>query len=230
MEREKTKLNCAFLFFLFFLNKKIKNHKQQVAQLVTFLSQPASSVQIAPQQPIALPQMTEIYESRATSTNLTTFQANMPLSTFQASDKSSISPTGSSLGYTKDSPIGSSIGQNSCENNYDKNSPNGSSVGQTSPLVYGSQKRAKDLNVGTFGRSRSGTRSRSSDQLGGISPTPDATPNTFDQELNSQWEFKSSVDATNYTILSECLPGHDYLFDDFTILGFRPQDEITTEL
>ena len=54
--------------------------------------------------------------------------------------------------------------------------------------------------------------------------------NELDHELNPQWEFDSTIEAANYTILSEWSPGRDYLIDDFTILGFRPQDEITTEL
>lgn len=53
----------------------------------------------------------------------------------------------------------------------------------------------------------------------------------LDRDLNPQWKFQGSpVEAANYTILTDWSPTRDYLIDDFTILGFRPQDEITTEL
>ncbi|XP_067005279.2 uncharacterized protein T48 [Anabrus simplex] len=46
-------------------------------------------------------------------------------------------------------------------------------------------------------------------------------------EFNPCWEFNPQ----NYTILAEWSASRDYLVDDdFFTLGFRPQDEITTEL
>lgn len=154
---------------------------------MTFLQQPATSVQIGtnPQQ-ISISQTFQNYEPRTTPTNLTTFQANAPLTTFQASDKSSISPASSSIGYTKDSPVGSSLGQNSSSIYNEKLSPN-SNLSHNKHLV--DNKQTSEL----------------------------------DHEL-------ISIEAANFTILSEWAPGRDYLIDDFTILGFRPQDEITTEL
>ncbi|XP_046588350.1 uncharacterized protein LOC107221949 [Neodiprion lecontei] len=218
------------------LLRRYKRHSSpEVAQLVTFLQQPANSIPLAPPQPIAITQQTQPYEPRATPTNLTTFQANMPLTTFQASEKSSISPAGSSLGYAKDnhSPIGSSLGQNSCSVYNEKLSPNGSTLGQTVPLVYGDQKRGQNTNsnlqelaVSTFNHNyNSGAASPQSDSIG-----IETESSILDRELNPQWEFQSPVEAANYTILSDWLPNRDYLVDDFTILGFRPQDEITTEL
>lgn len=208
-----------------------------MAQLVTFLQQPASPIQLAPPQPITITQQVAAYEPRSTPTNLTTFQANVPLTTFQASEKSSISPPGSSLGYSKDnhSPIGSSLGQNSCSVYNEKLSPNGSTLGQTTPLVYGEQKgrgqnaahsNLQELAVSTFNHNyNSGAASPQSDMIG-----VETDSGMLDRELNPQWEFQSPVEAANYTILSDWMPNRDYLVDDFTILGFRPQDEITTEL
>lgn len=200
----------------------------KVAQLVTFLQQPASPIQLASPQPITITQQPQPYEPRSTPTNLTTFQANVPLTTFQASDKSSISPAGSSLGYAKDnhSPVGSSLYN-------EKFSPNGSTLGQSVPLVYGDHKRGQGLHpngqeipVSTFNRNyNSGAASPQSDVIAG-----ETESSILDRELNPQWEFQSPVEAANYTILSDWMPNRDYLIDDFTILGFRPQDEITTEL
>lgn len=216
---------------------------------MTFLQQPASnSVQMTSAQPVTAssqpPTCQPIYEPR--STNLTTFQANVPLATFQASDKSSISPASSSLGYVKDSsPLGSSLGQNSTSGAYnsEKLSPNGSTIGQMTPLVYGNnQKRGgpritNDAHLQELQTISAFTRSYNGDTL------PSETNNVrtlrdecetndgLDRDLNPQWKFQSSpVEAANYTILADWSPARDYLIDDFTILGFRPQDEITTEL
>ncbi|XP_012271742.1 uncharacterized protein LOC105695065 [Orussus abietinus] len=218
------------------LLRRYKRHSSpEVAQLVTFLQQPASSSAQPPAQPIAVQRPGQTYEPRSTPTNLTTFQANAPLTTFQASDKSSISPSSSSLGYTKDSPVGSSLGQNSSIVYNEKLSPNGSTVGQTTPLVYGNQKRShhvgshlQELAVSAFKRSYAeGSPLPRSDLE---NPEDVVEPNGLVRDLNPQWEFQTTMEAANYTILSDWSPGRDYLIDDFTILGLRPQDEITTEL
>ena len=200
---------------------------------MTFLQQPANAVHMIPPQPITITQPSQPYEPRATPTNLTTFQANAPLTTFQASDKSSISPASSSLGYAKDSPVGSSLGQNSSSVYNDKLSPSGSTAGQTTPLVYGDQKRPphngshlQELAITAFNHNyNSGSTVTQGNLTSG-----NGELNGLDRELNPQWEFQTAVEAANYTILSDWSPGRDYLIDDFTILGFRPQDEITTEL
>lgn len=216
------------------LLRRYKRHTSpQVAQLVTFLQQPATSVQIGtnPQQ-ISISQTFQNYEPRATPTNLTTFQANAPLTTFQASDKSSISPASSSIGYTKDSPVGSSLGQNSSSIYNEKLSPNGSTIGQSTPLVSTKDKRVKpvgshlqELAISPFNH----TYSPDSNLAHNKHLVDNKQLGELDHELNPQWEFESTIEAANFTILSEWAPGRDYL-DDFTILGFRPQDEITTEL
>lgn len=207
---------------------------------MTFLQQPATSVQIGtnPQQ-ISISQTFQNYEPRATPTNLTTFQANAPLTTFQASDKSSISPASSSIGYTKDnSPVGSSLGQNSSSIYNEKLSPNGSTIGQSTPLVSTKDKRVKQ--VGSHHHHHLQELAISPFNHHTYSPDSNLAHNKhlvdnnkqlgeLDHELNPQWEFESTIEAANFTILSEWAPGRDYL-DDFTILGFRPQDEITTEL
>lgn len=205
----------------------------KVAQLVTFLQQPAASVQSNTPQQVKISQSPRPYELRTAPTNLTTFQANIPLTTFQASDKSSISPASSSLGYVKDSPPSSSLGQNSSGAYHEKLSPNGSSIGQTTPLVYDSQKQIKSSNthfqelaISTFNHTFS-TGATLTEPTCGIGH---CETNGLDPELNPQWEFHSSTEAANYTILSDWSPTREYLIDDFTILGFRPQDEITTEL
>ncbi|XP_076633614.1 FU domain-containing protein T48 isoform X3 [Colletes latitarsis] len=186
------------------LLRRYKRHSSpEVAQLVTFLQQSTVSVQMNSPQQATITQSPQPYELRTTPTNLTTFQANVPLTTFQASDKSSISPASSSLGYVKDSPVSSSLGQNSSGAYNEKLSPNGSSIGQTTPLVYDNQKQLK--------------------------PSNECEGNGLDHELNPQWEFQSTTEAANYTILSDWSRVREYLIDDFTILGFRPQDEITTE-
>lgn len=202
-----------------------------MAQLVTFLQQPIVSVQMNLPQQITITQSLQSYEPRTTPTNLTTFQPNVPLTTFQASDKSSISPASSSLGYVKDSPVSSSLGQNSGVYN-EKLSPNGSSIGQTTPLVYDNQKRLKppnthfqELAISTFNHSYNTAALTESNCT-----IDECEANGLDRELNLQWEFQSSTEAANYTILSDWSPAREYLIDDFTILGFRPQDEITTEL
>lgn len=217
----------------------------KVAQLVTFLQQPTSPIQLTPQTqaPVTTSQAPQPYEPRTTPTNLTTFQANVPLATFQASDKSSISPASSSLGYAKDSPLSSSLGQNSSSGVYnnEKLSPNGSErIGQTTPLVYvGSQKRGPKSSNPHF-QELAITAFNHNYNVGNI-PLPlettnnrgelhDETSDGLDHDLNPQWEFQSTVEAANYTILSDWSPARDYLIDDFTILGLRPQDEITTEL
>lgn len=210
-----------------------------MAQLVTFLQQPGPVSQLTPTSPqqIAITQASsQAYELRSTPTNLTTFQANAPLATFQASDKSSISPASSSLGYIKDSPIGSSLGQNSCIVYNDKLSPSGSTVGQTTPLVFANQKRRtsssthlQELGISAFNHTY---------LPGNLTAVPgdssvscaETECNGLNRDLNPQWEFQTTIEATNYTILNDWAPGRDYLIDDFTILGFRPQDEITTEL
>lgn len=214
---------------------------------MTFLQQPTSPVQVAPQvqTPVATSQASQPYEPRTTPTNLTTFQANVPLATFQASDKSSISPASSSLGYAKDSPLSSSLGQHSSGvYNNEKLSPNGSErIGQTTPLVYaGSQKRGtktgsshlQELAITAFnhhGYNVAGSPSLPLETLSSrASQLHDECNDGLDRDLNPQWEFQSTVEAANYTILSDWSPARDYLIDDFTILGFRPQDEITTEL
>lgn len=201
-----------------------------------------------PSQPtVTTSQTSQSYEPRTTPTNLTTFQANVPLATFQASDKSSISPASSSLGYAKDSPISSSLGQNSSVlYNHEKLSPNGSErIGQTTPLVYaGSQKRVpknpgnsrlQELAISAFnhnynvGGAQLPLESAEAANHAG-SGLHDECNDGLDRDLNPQWEFQSTIEAANYTILSDWSPARDYLIDDFTILGFRPQDEITTEL
>ncbi|XP_076659293.1 FU domain-containing protein T48 isoform X1 [Halictus rubicundus] len=216
------------------LLRRYKRHSSpEVAQLVTFLQQPAASVQSNTPQEVKISQSPRPYELRTAPTNLTTFQANIPLTTFQASDKSSISPASSSLGYVKDSPPSSSLGQNSSGAYHEKLSPNGSSIGQTTPLVYDSQKQIKSSNthfqelaISTFNHTFS-TGATLSEPTCGIGH---CETNGLDPELNPQWEFHSSTEAANYTILSDWSPTREYLIDDFTILGFRPQDEITTEL
>lgn len=205
--------------------------------MVTFLQQPAGSPQLVPApQPITISQSTQPFEMRSTPTNLTTFQANAPLSTFQASDKSSISPASSSLGYTKDSPIGWNHGPNSSSVYNEKLSPAGSTIGQTTPLVYGSQKRhhhhqpvgtpLQELAISAFNHNYNTGGQMSDSNIGSVN----GGSSGLDRELNPQWEFRSSIDEASYTILSDWTPGRDCLIDDFTILGFRPQDEITTEL
>ncbi|CAL1686452.1 unnamed protein product [Lasius platythorax] len=237
------------------LLKRYKRHSSpEVAQLVTFLQQPTSNpVQMTSSlsaQPVTAssqpPARQPIYEPRSTHSNLTTFQANVPLATFQASDKSSISPASSSLGYVKDSsPLGSSLGQNSTSGAYngEKLSPNGSTIGQMTPLVYGSnQKRGgtrmtsdshlQELQtISAFGRSyNSDTLSSEVNNIRALRDEHE-TNDGLDRDLNPQWKFQGSpVEAANYTILTDWSPARDYLIDDFTILGFRPQDEITTEL
>ncbi|XP_011252578.1 uncharacterized protein LOC105249080 isoform X2 [Camponotus floridanus] len=208
----------------------------------------SNSVQMTSAQPVTTSSQPSacqpIYEPR--STNLTTFQANVPLATFQASDKSSISPASSSLGYVKDSsPLGSSLGQNSTSGAYnsEKLSPNGSTIGQMTPLVYGNnQKRGgpritsdshlQELQtISAFGRSyNSDTLPSEANNIRALRDECE-TNDGLDRDLNPQWKFQSSpVEAANYTILTDWSPARDYLIDDFTILGFRPQDEITTEL
>ncbi|XP_063972035.1 uncharacterized protein LOC135159867 [Diachasmimorpha longicaudata] len=213
------------------LLRRYKKHTSpEVAQLVTFLQQPTH--QLTPQSPqqITIAQSTpQTYELRSTPTNLTTFQANAPLTTFQASDKSSISPASSSLGYTKDSsPIGSSLGQNNSMIYNDKLSPSGSTVGQTTPLVYGQKHnpspQLQELAISAFNHNYNNSMGENSVSCG------ESECNGLSSDLNPQWEFQTSIEATNYTILNDWAPGRDYLIDDFTILGFRPQDEITTEL
>lgn len=217
------------------LLRRYKRHSSpEVAQLVTFLQQPTASVQMNPPQQVTIAQPSQPFEPRSTPTNLTTFQANVPLATFQASDKSSISPASSSLGYVKDSPVSSSLGQNNSGLYNEKLSPNGSTIGQTTPLVYGNQKRLKspsthiqELGISTFNHSfNTGATLPESNRV-----IDECEANGLDRDLNPQWEFQSStIEAANYTILSDWSPARDYLIDDFTILGFRPQDEITTEL
>jgi len=52
-------------------------------------------------------------------------------------------------------------------------------------------------------------------------------PSLIDGDFTPSWEFNPA----NYTILAEWSAARDYLDeDDFFTLGFRPQDEITTEL
>lgn len=52
-------------------------------------------------------------------------------------------------------------------------------------------------------------------------------PSLINGDFNPCWEFNPA----NYTILAEWSASRDYLDeDDFFTLGFRPQDEITTEL
>ncbi|EGI70454.1 hypothetical protein G5I_00828 [Acromyrmex echinatior] len=232
------------------LLRRYKRHSSpEVAQLVTFLQQPTSNpVQMTSlsAQPVTTsqpPLHQPVYEPRSTPTNLTTFQANVPLATFQASDKSSISPASSSLGYTKDSsPLGSSLGQNSAFGIYssEKFSPNGSTIGQTTPLVYGNNLKrtgsratsdCQELQtISAFNRSYNGTLPLETNNIRALHDEC-AVNDGLDRDLNPQWKFQSSpVEAANYTILSDWSPAHDYLIDDFTILGFRPQDEITTEL
>lgn len=224
-----------------------------MAQLVTFLQQPTNNpVQMTPSlsvQPVMVSSQPSahqpIYEPRSTHNNLTTFQANVPLATFQASDKSSISPASSSLGYVKDSsPLGSSLGQNSTSGAYnsEKLSPNGSTIGQMTPLVYGSnqkrgESRTSDSHLQELQTISAFSRSYNGDTLPSEANNVRALCNEremndgLDRDLNPQWKFQSSpVEAANYNILTDWSPARDYLIDDFTILGFRPQDEITTEL
>ena len=199
---------------------------------MTFLQQSKASVQLASPQPISISQPFKTFEPRTTPTNLTTFQANAPLTTFQASDKSSISPASSSLGYRKDSPVCSSLGQNSSSIYNEKLSLNGSTIGQSTPLVYSKDKHSKpmgshlqELAISPFNHTYNTDNLRDTNHLDNNKESSE-----LDHELNPQWEFESTIEAANYTILSEWSPGRDYLIDDFTILGFRPQDEITTEL
>ena len=52
-------------------------------------------------------------------------------------------------------------------------------------------------------------------------------PSLIHGDFTPSWEFNPA----NYTILAEWSATRDYLDeDDFFTLGFRPQDEITTEL
>lgn len=52
-------------------------------------------------------------------------------------------------------------------------------------------------------------------------------PSLINGDFSQSWEFSPA----NYTILAEWSENRDYLDeDDFFTLGFRPQDEITTEL
>ena len=49
----------------------------------------------------------------------------------------------------------------------------------------------------------------------------------IDGDFNPCWEFNPA----NSTVLAEWSASREYMFeDDFFTLGFRPQDEITTEL
>lgn len=193
---------------------------------MTFLQQPRVSVPLASPQQVRISQSPQPYEHRNTPTSLTTFQANAPLSTFQASDKSSISPVSSSLGYVKDSPMNSSLEQNSSGIYDEKLSPNESSIEQTTPLVYNNQDQIKELAISTFNHTyNNGTTLTES-----TCAIDEFETNELNHELNLQWEFQSTAEATNYTILSDWSSVHEYFIDDFTILGFRPQDEITTEL
>ncbi|XP_043490264.1 uncharacterized protein LOC122516484 [Polistes fuscatus] len=216
------------------LLRRYKRHSSpEVAQLVTFLQHPPSSVQTNPTESVVITPPSQPFEPRSTPTNLTTFQANLPLATFQASDKSSISPASSSLGYAKDSPLGSSLGQNSSMPYHDKLGRNNeSTMGQMTPLVFGMQKKLKsngshfqELAISVFNNHNGGATLPDINR--GSNPRETSV---LDREINPQWEFQSAVEAANYTILSDRLPDCDYLIDDFTILGFRPQDEITTEL
>ncbi|XP_034192281.2 FU domain-containing protein T48 isoform X1 [Osmia lignaria lignaria] len=209
------------------LLKQYKKHSSpEVTQLVTFLQQPRVSVPLASSQQVKISQSPQPYEHRNTPTSLTTFQANAPLSTFQASDKSSISPVSSSLGYIKDSPMNSSLEQNSSGIYDEKLSPNESSIEQTTPLVYNNQDQIKELAISTFNHTyNNGTTLTES-----TCAIDEFETNELNHELNLQWEFQSTAEATNYTILSDWSSIHEYFIDDFTILGFRPQDEITTEL
>lgn len=205
---------------------------------MTFLQQPTASLQqIAAPQPISISQPFKSFDSRATPTNLTTFQANAPLTTFQASDKSSISPAGSSLGYTKDSPVCSSLGQNSSSIYNEKLSLNGSTNGQSIPLVYSKDTHSKamgshlqELAISPFNHTYNPDTYNPDNLRDNNHLDNNRESSQLDHELSPQWEFESTIEAANYTILSEWSPGRDYLIDDFTILGFRPQDEITTEL
>jgi len=82
--------------------------------------------------------------------------------------------------------------------------------------------------ISAFNRSYNGTLPL---ETNSIRVLHDEVNDGLDRDLNPQWKFQSSpVEAANYTILSDWSPARDYLIDDFTILGFRPQDEITTEL
>lgn len=184
-----------------------------MAQLVTFLQQSTGTIQGVSPKPLTQPSPSP--EARSTPSNLTTFQSSAPLATFQASDKSSISPASSSLGYSKESPIGSSLDQNNSSVYNEKLSPNGSSVGQSTPLVYGAEK----------------TLTSSSTRLQELA-VPSNLNSRLEEatEVSPQWDFDTTIDISNYTILSDWSPTREYLIDDFTILGFRPQDEITTEL
>lgn len=196
---------------------------------MTFLQQPSCQLTNQTNQQIAITQASQTYEMRATPTNLTTFQANSPLTTFQASDKSSISPASSSLGYNKDSPIFSTLGRNSSSIYNEKLSPSSSTVAQTTPLVYNNSSSSPILQELTISAFNNHYSHKNSDNANG-SGADDSEYNYLNSDLNPQWEFTSPSETTNYTILNDWAPGRDYLIDDFTTLGFRPQDEITTEL
>lgn len=109
----------------------------------------------------------------------------------------------------------------------DKLSPSGSTVGQTTPLVYVQKRnpspRLQELAISAFGHNYNNSMDNS------VS-CGESECNGLSSDLNPQWEFQTSIEATNYTIMNDWAAGRDYLIDDFTILGFRPQDEITTEL
>ncbi|XP_034949155.1 uncharacterized protein T48 [Chelonus insularis] len=216
------------------LLRRYKKHTSpEVAQLVTFLQQPTPVTPMVPTtQQIAITQpASQAYEIKTTPTNLTTFQSNIPLTTFQASDKSSISPASSIIGYNKDSPISSSLGQNSSIAYNEKLSPSGSTVGQTTPLVLNNQARRHSLHFQELGISAFNNSFNLAGTLGNNSVScTESECNGLNRNLNPQWEFQSTNEETNYTILADWAPARDYLIDDFTILGLRPQDEITTEL
>jgi hypothetical protein len=84
----------------------------------------------------------------------------------------------------------------------------------------------QELAISTFDSNYNNTHLTGSDTV----LRRDATmlqPSLISRDFNTYWEFSPA----NYTMLAEWSASRDYLEeDDFFTLGFRPQDEITTEL
>jgi hypothetical protein len=84
----------------------------------------------------------------------------------------------------------------------------------------------QELAISTFDNNYNNTHLAGSDAVLGRDATM-LQPSLTNGDFNPCWEFNPA----NYTILAEWSASRDYLDeDDFFTLGFRPQDEITTEL
>ncbi|XP_076398245.1 FU domain-containing protein T48 isoform X2 [Megachile rotundata] len=95
-------------------------------------------------------------------------------------------------------------------------------------VVYNNQNQVKELQelaVSTFHTYNTGMT-----LTGSTCAIEECEANELNHELNLQWKFQNTVEATNYAILTDWSPVHECCVNDFTSLGFRPQDEITTEL